>query len=159
MAGLVSTWTPAWLQVMASSGSVSPIIRSLSWCDPNRFLGIYIVRVFYFPPKLPPSSSCLSYYSLPTSSPQLFLLFPSPVHHWNMFYFFHLPREVPSFYLAFLKLWIIWLSFTLQLLSIFQWVHSLLVFWVWVTSLRMIFFSSSIYLPTNFMLLLVLKAE
>ena len=56
------------------------------------------------------------------------------------------------YYLDSLGLWIVarWLSCALQLISAYKWVHIMFVFWVWVISLRIIFYSY-IHLP-NFMM-------
>ena len=85
--------------------------------------------------------------SLNTSSP---IQFPLSIHLWCLFSFpfwirFSYVPLGPPYYPVSLGLWIVaWLSYTLWLISSYQWVHTipLVSFWVWVTSLRMIFFSS-----------------
>ena len=68
----------AWLQEMASSGSVSPIARSLSQSHPHRFLGVSVALSFQLITEMSPSSSHLSQYSLPPSSPYLITPVPIP---------------------------------------------------------------------------------
>ena len=69
---------------------------------------------------------------VPSTPRRFLLLFVSPLYM--------------SCYVAFLGLWIVsWLSFTLQLVSTYEWIFTMFVFWVWVISLKMIFFSSSIH--------------
>lgn len=48
----------------------------------------------------------------------------------------HLPSRLPC-YLAFLGLWIIVrLWFTLRLILTYKWVHTMVVLWVWITSVN-----------------------
>lgn len=49
-------------------------------------------------------------------------------------------------------LWIVvWLSCTLWLIPSYKWIHTMHYFWVWVTSLRIIFLVLTICLPNFFL--------
>lgn len=120
-----STWGVIWLQKMASSVSLSLIIRSLCWGYSCRFHGVSTGLCFYLDPQMPPNSSPSSLsphnFSLPFPQPD-----PScsqstcpPAHSQNLFYLCFLGKFLSSplntdHYLASLGLWVIvGFSFTL----------------------------------------------
>ena len=118
------------------------------------------------------NSNGLSNYALPLSSPNLIPPVPIPTltpiqsqlhtHHPCLLYSplseNHVPPLNPPCYLALLGLWTVaWLFFPLWLTSTLSEFIPCLSFWVWITSVWMIFFSCSIYLPANFMVSLFFK--
>lgn len=98
------------------------------------------------------NSICLFMYSLPLSSPDVILpvliLFSSP--HIRYLLYFPCPlrfigTSLSSPYVTSLCLWMIgWLFFNLQLIFSNKWEHTISVFLVWSTILKMIFWVPSI---------------
>lgn len=124
---------------MASINYVSIISRSLRYSHLCRFAGVSLAPSFYFTLEyitIKVSLSILSpcvhlhspIYHIPICTdppfyPQDLFYFPFPGKYMHPHPFLGSPC-----YLASLRLWIVaWLSFTLQLLSIYKWVHIIFV--------------------------------
>ena len=117
-------------------------LASASFIDTRTNLG-YNTAPYTHPPtnfcsvSQPSPALCLYLFSISipllTPSPTQF---PLSIHLWCIFLFyfpfwlrFMIPPLGLPYYLASLGLWIVtWLSFTLQLVSTYKWVHSILVF-------------------------------
>lgn len=145
-----------WLEEMSASGSISHIPRIFLWGHPCRFHGASIALSLQMALQIYP----IPVVSLSTVLPQHTtdsLLFPSPLHLQNLLYFplpgrsMHLPLK-PSLLLSLLgsvdhKMFI----FYLIVISTYNWVHMFVFLNMGYLTLND-FFSSSIYLPSTFIM-------
>lgn len=131
---------------MVRTGSRSLSDRSFSYGHPCRFLVVSIALGFWFIPEIPvpqiPAVSYLSQYLLPPISPNLIAPVPIPtscsspllpstgnVHyispsHWDSY--IHLLS--PSCFRFLGLCFVAWLSFTLWLISTYEWVYTMFIF-------------------------------
>lgn len=154
---------------MTRSDLLFIIVRILNCSHPHRFVGISLVPGFYLNTKYPHIKMSL-FSSLALSPATHFFMFSTPIAPSlpRKFLLFPLLRKIhcfccllgPSWYIASLGLWIItWLSYTLQLIFTYYWVHDIFSFWVWVTSLSMIYFSTFVNLSLLSWMSLFLTAK
>ena len=156
-----------WLQEMAYSSYLSSTVLAGFILVDSCLMEIHLHQVSTWSWNVP-SSRHLFHYSLPVFFPQCYTshshpLMP-PVYPEDLIYFPFLGKIMfPSLgppYLVSLGLGIIaWLSFTLHLISTFEWLYTMFVFLGLGYLTQNDFFSSSIYLPFNFLVTLFLTAE